>query len=489
MARINTNVSSLISQHNLQKSSADLQVRLQRLSTGLRINRGSDDPAGLIISERLRSEIRGVDKAIDNAERASNVISTAEAALAEVSELLNSIKALTVEAANVGALSKEEIEANQLQVDSAIDSITRIASTTSFAGLKLLNGSMDYVISGLATSAITDATVFSANFGTASSLPVSVEVVASAQLGGLYLSTGATTLPSALTVELAGNLGVEVLQFVSGATLSAVAFAVNRVSDSTGVTASVVSGAAAGLSALSFNTSGFGSDQFVSVRQVVGTGGDFFQTFDGQGGSAVQRDTGEDVLALVNGNLALGQGTSVKLNTNTLKLDLKLTDEYAQTTGSAAAQKSFSITGGGATFQLGPSVESSQQVGVGIQSIAANRLGNSVIGFLNTIASGGQNSLTNGKAREASNIIDESITQVSVIRGRLGSFERNTLQTNIRSLQIALENLTASESRIRDTDFAEETSKLARAQVLNNVGTSILATANSTTGNVLALLQ
>jgi len=492
MARINTNVSSLIAQSNLAKANTDLQVRLQRLSTGLRINKGSDDPAGLIISERLRSEVAGIDQAIENAERASNVIATAEGSLSEISDLLNSIKGLTVEAANEGALSQEEIEANQLQIDSAIDSITRIANTTSFAGLKLLNGSLDYITSGVATSAISDVKVFSANFGTATNQPVSVQVIASAEKGGLFVSAGATSFPSAVTLEVAGTKGVQVLQFASGTTLSAAVFAVNQTSDVTGVTAQIVSGAAAGLSAIQFQSSTYGSDAFVSVQKVPGTtGGDFFQTYDavGAGGNAVLRDTGEDVLALINGALALGDGTTVRYNTSNLKLEMNLTEDYAQTTNAAANTKAFVITGGGSKFQLGPTVESAQQVGFGIQSVVANRLGDSVVGFLSSIVSGGDNSLVNGKAREASLIIDEAIEQVSVLRGRLGAFERNTLQTNARSQQIALENITSALSRVRDTDFAEEISQLTRAQVISNVGTSVLATANNSTSNVLALLQ
>ena len=125
MARINTNVPSLIAQNNLGRTNGDLSVRLQRLSTGLRINRGADDPAGLIVSERLRSEMKGIDQAIDNSERASSVIATAEGYLAEVADLLNSVKGLVVEAANTGGVSREEIEANQLQIDSAIDSMKK----------------------------------------------------------------------------------------------------------------------------------------------------------------------------------------------------------------------------------------------------------------------------------------------------------------------------------------------------------------------------
>lgn len=145
MTRINSNIPSLIAQQRLNRSGADLQVRLERLSTGLRINRGKDDPAGLIISERLGTDISNIEQAIKNGERASAVISTTEGALTEITDLLNSIKALAVEAANTGALSDEERAANQLQIDSAIQSITRISNTATFGGLKLLDGSLDYI--------------------------------------------------------------------------------------------------------------------------------------------------------------------------------------------------------------------------------------------------------------------------------------------------------------------------------------------------------
>src|ERR687889_393591 len=154
MARINTNVASLTAQRGLSKTQKSLSETLQRLSSGLRINRGADDPAGLIASEGLRSEIAGITQAVDNSQRASNVISTAEGALSEVASLLLNIKDLVVEAANSGALSAEEIKANQLQVDSAVESITRISNTTTFAGLKLLDGSLGYLTSGVSTTGI-----------------------------------------------------------------------------------------------------------------------------------------------------------------------------------------------------------------------------------------------------------------------------------------------------------------------------------------------
>ena len=128
-----------------------------------------------------------------------------------------------------------------------------------------------------------------------------------------------------------------------------------------------------------------------------------------------------------------------------------------------------------------------------MQSVAASRLGgtdiNGVRYFLDSIRSGQTNSLGAGNPANASDILDAAIVDVSVLRGRLGAFERNTLQTNVRSLEVGLENITASESRIRDADFAAETAALTRAQILTQAGTSVLATANASAQNVLALLQ
>src|SRR3954465_8829877 len=166
MARINTNVASLTAQRGLAKTQKSLSDTLQRLSTGLRINRGADDPAGLIASEGLRSEISGITQAVDNSPRASNVIATAEGALSEVASLLLNVKSLVVQAANSGALSPDEIAANQLQIDSAVESITRISNTTTFAGPHLINGSLDYITSGVNNTDIQALHVAQANFGT-----------------------------------------------------------------------------------------------------------------------------------------------------------------------------------------------------------------------------------------------------------------------------------------------------------------------------------
>ncbi|MGC3967101.1 MAG: flagellin [Pirellulales bacterium] len=148
MTRINTNLSSLTAQHSLKRSNASLETSLSRLSTGLHINTGKDDPAGLIASEQLRSEISSIGQSIKNSERAGNIIATADAALGEVSSLLNDVRSLVQSSANKGTVSTSEVAANQVQVDNALDAITRIAQTTVFAGQKLLNGTKSFSVSG-----------------------------------------------------------------------------------------------------------------------------------------------------------------------------------------------------------------------------------------------------------------------------------------------------------------------------------------------------
>jgi len=475
MARINTNVGALTAQRGLAKSQAALGDTLQRLSSGLRINRGADDPAGLIASESLRSEISGLNQAVDNSTRASNVIATAEGSLQEVASLLLNIKGLVVQAANSGALSPDEVRANQLQVDSAVESITRISDTTTFAGLHLINGSLDYVTSGVNTNVIKALHVQQANFGTNPNIPVTINVITSARTAELEFRASSVT--STVTLELTGNDGVTALTFVSGTAASAIAYAVNRITDNTGVEAALINPANA-TSGLVFKSHAYGSSQFVSVQSQKGT----FVTTDTLG-NAKQRSNGVDAVATVNGALTVGDGLNLKANTTGLDVELKLDSTFG------IGSTSFAITGGGALFQLGAQVTSNQQVNIGIQSVSATKLGDNDVGFLNDIVTGGASSLVSGNDRAASLILERAIRQVAILRGRLGAFEKNTLQTNINSLGIAIENVTSAESSIRDADFAKETSALTRAQVLTQAGTSVLATANATPQSVLSLLR
>ncbi|MFG0243260.1 MAG: flagellin [Phycisphaerales bacterium JB054] len=512
MSRINSNIPSLIAQANLSKNNSELQLRLERLSTGLRINRGADDPAGLIITERIRSDLNGIEQAMRNVERASAVIATTESGLAEVGDLLTSIRALMVESANTGANSEEERAANQLQIDSAIDSITRISNTATFGGLKLLNGSLDYTLSGVDTSEISRAKVNNASLINVDSLEVEVDVLASAQTGGLYYNGGTTppgVLLSSITLEIAGPDGVEVLTFQSGVSLSSVVAGVNKLSAIIGVEASLINGDVN--SGIVFQSAEYGSSSFVSVRRLGGPdpADDGWQTLrfddadeypDTSGGFPwgslidATRDKGRDVSALVNGNLATGKGLNVSVNSQSLGVELLLAEAFA--TDPTATNSTFNITGGGALFQLGPDITAQQQLSIGIGSVAASTLGgvldDGTLHYLSSIKSGGSNSIEasvqRGDFTLASDVVQSAIDDITILRGRLGSIERNGLQTNIRSLQASYENLTASNSVIRDSDFALETSKLTRAQILASSGTTVLQLANQQSQQVLQLL-
>ncbi|TWT97403.1 flagellin N-terminal helical domain-containing protein [Neorhodopirellula pilleata] len=217
MTRINTNVPSLVAQNRLQSSNNDLQQALTRLSTGLRINSGSDDPAGLIASEALRSEITSLGKAISNTRRASQIISTADSALGQVSNLLNDVRGLVVEAANTGALSEDEVAANQLQIDSSLEAINRIAQTTTFQGRKLLSGDLDFLTkAGTNFNNITNLQVDQANLGAIGSLDVSVTVTAAAEQASITIpsipaaiapatSAGSVDLQRVITADAASG--------------------------------------------------------------------------------------------------------------------------------------------------------------------------------------------------------------------------------------------------------------------------------------------
>lgn len=483
MTRINTNVAAFTANRHLGRNYADLTLRLERLSTGLRINRGRDDPAGLIASERLRLDIRGVRQAIDNSQRASNVISTTEGALNEVSALMLDLQALVVEAANEGALTDEEIAANQLQIDSILDSIDRIANTTAFGSLRLLDGTRAYNLSAVPTAAIASISVFAARTPESGPRTVTVRVTQSAQTAQISFigsTAGGTSTTSANTIELRGVVGTEILSFASGATFADIATAINATKGATGVSAVISSpGVASIASAVLINSTGFGSDAFVSVLPVQGS---FVVTGNT---NAKTVDFGQDPGVIIDGQTAQTNGLRADVRSGGIDARLSLTAAFATTLSSAT----FQVTGGGTLFQLGPEVTPNAQVHVGFNSVRTTQLGDAVVGRLYTLRSGGGNDLSSKRFLTAQEVLGVAIDQISSYRGRLGNLQRNTIDTNINSQGITLENLIASESLIRDADLAEELSALTRAQILVQSTQSTLQIANSIPNLVLSLLQ
>ncbi|MGB1707813.1 MAG: flagellin, partial [Rubripirellula sp.] len=571
-----TNVPSLVAQNRLQASNSDLNSALTRLSTGLRINSGKDDPAGLIASEALRSEITGLNKAVTNTRRAGQIITTADSAMGQINSLLNDVRGLVVEAANTGALSSEEIAANQLQIDSSLEAINRIAQSTTFQGRKLLDGSLDYTSTVGTIASVADSSIQSAQLGTSGSLTVDVVVDAAATQASSTVSaagfttaaaandtfvtgtdsititaastgsdfndvqvafvddngggaetavydaaqrtltvtydsasstitdvataittegtftgavvganggdafveptttpttgkTGGEVLNADLVFQLTGSGGAETFNFSAGTSKDQIASAISLVSDSTGVSASVAAGV------LTVTSTDYGSDSLVDLDVISeGTGGTFGASL------SAARSVGTDISATVNGVEADGVANTLSINTSTL--DLSLTVDAGSSTNF-----SFNITGGGATFQLGADVTSTQQASIGIASVSTGQLGGAS-GRLYELGSGQAKSLTNDVGG-AADVIDEVINKVTSVRGRLGAFQSTTLESNLVSLNETAANLQEAESSIRDADFAAESANLTRAQILVQSGTNVLALANQNPQNVLALLR
>jgi len=474
MTRINTNIPSIIAQGQMRTNLNDLNTRLRRLSTGLRINKGADDPAGLIASETLRSEIGGIKQAISNSDRAINMLATTEGSLNEVSSLLLGIKGLVVQMANEGALGPEEIAADQLEIDSILSSIDRIANTTQFAGKKLLNGTLDYSLSGVSTGCLASVQIYSARIPEGAAKGVMVQVTTSAETAQLSFDNTQDTT-SAVTIELAGMRGTDILSFTSGQTFTQMAVSINAITQVTGVSAIVTGGA------LQLNSTDYGTDAFVSVKSINGT---FVHGANAIVAGVTSSDTGVDTGLLVNGQVANGNGLRGEIRTATLDARFYLTAAFAQSSTSTT----FQVTGGGSLFQISPEVSPLGQINIGLASVSTANLGNTVLGYLNTIKSGGANSVEDGSYITAEDIVNEAINQVAVFRGRLGSLEKNQIQTNINSQQVALENVTASESVIRDSDMAVEVSALTRAQILVQATQMTLSVANQQPQMALSLL-
>jgi flagellin len=344
-----------------------------------------------------------------------------------------------------------------------------------------------------------------------------MQVTASAQQGGMFLSMGGTSLNigtgSSFVVEISGSKGSRELSFSSGTSLSKIVDAINTFSDVTGVAASL---AATSATRISLASSDYGSSEFVSVK-VIDDGG-INSTGNGDGSTPSRGiynranadwtnanttisgtfanshngviDYGQDLKGTINGIAITAKGKTARINTDFLDVEMTLSDTQARTLGNVGSGSSpaLYVTGGGADFQLAGKVDIAGKVSIGIRDVSVRKLGNSTVGTLDKLASGKSNNLIAGNVDGAQKIISEAITQVSGLRGRIGAFQKNTVGATIRSLNVSVENTAAAQSVIRDADFASETAQLTRSQILVSASTNILSLANQAPNSALQLL-
>ncbi len=385
MQVINTNVMSLNAQRNLTTSQNSLSTSLQRLSSGLRINSAKDDAAGLAISERFTTQIRGLNQAARNANDGISLVQTAESALGEVTNNLQRIRELAVQSRNA-TNSQSDRDALNTEAQQLMQEINRVASQTSFNGVKLLDGSF------------------------------------SNQAFQIGANAGETISVSGIVDANAGSLGTYTRASVTGAaatTFTAITAGHLTIDGGNGAGAISVGGIGADSSA---------TERANSIRNAVNSVSD-------QTGVYAVNDTATTV------TLVSTSGTGITVAHAGAS-------STAATTGLTAATTNASTSTGFASLDL-----------------------SSVAG-----------------ADTAMQSMDAALNAVNTARSELGAYQRR-FESVVASLQTQSESLSASRSRIQDTDFAAETANLTRSQILQQAGTAMLAQANSAPQNVLSLLR
>ncbi|MHC4089492.1 MAG: flagellin N-terminal helical domain-containing protein [Planctomycetota bacterium] len=473
MALTITNTNTLTLLNIINRTSKAQSDTLTQLSTGLKINRGADDPAGLIAMESLNAELTAVNAAIDNNLRADGMLNVADGAITEISSLLADIEGMVMSSSSEAGISASERAANQAQIDSAIASIDRIVRTTSFNGKKLLDGNLSIRTTGVDSADISNLRVYSrANTSSNTSVSVNVTGAATTASAGIANFGSGEATSGTATLAVTGTLGTATINVASGATQAQVVTAINAAKDTTGVSATGAAGA------IGVNSTGYGSDDFVTVQVLSGGFMD-----DGATMGSVSRSEGTDATVLVNGQTAAVDGLDVNYNSNGLSLSFSLTS----TLNVAGGTSSFTVqAAGGATFQLG--TDATTRSTIGIDTLASYNLGGGDSGgFLRELQSGGAADL-NTDVATALTVVKKAIGDVASSRGRIGGFQRFQVQTSINSLNATKTGLSDARSIIAETDYATATAELNRQSVLLNSGISLLGLANQQASQILSLL-
>lgn len=466
--RINTNTAAMTAFNSLSTTGMSMAQSMTRLSTGLRINSGADDPAGLIAVEGYKKQIGGMDAALRNNQDALNYAKTADGALNEVSSLLRDARSLAV-ANGSSSLDAAQKQANQTQLNNILSSIDRISGSTAFGSRKLLDGSAGAAASVANTTKISSAFVSGSIGGTVmtanGSLDVNVtQAATNATVAGTVTYAAATT---ALTA--AGAFSINGYQFNSsvGETVQNVVDKINAATGNTGVTASYN----ATSKGIDVKSNGYGSDQSVTVTN----GGTAVVLAAGTTTTAA----GVDAAATVTYNY--GTNTATASFTSGKGLNLKDAAGNSISLTSLGGTNTGTITGG---VQI-TAGQSQFQIGGNAGDTASLNLSNFSSNALNL----GAIDITGSSIQTALDSIDSAISTVSTSRGNIGSFMKNTIQSNMNSINVTKTNLTATMSDLADVDVAQEMTNYTKLQILQQSGIAMLSQANSAPQAVLSLLR
>ncbi|WP_066259193.1 flagellin [Neobacillus drentensis] len=529
--RINHNISALNAYHQLSANSASASKNLEKLSSGLRINRAADDATGLAISEKMRAQIRGLDQASRNAQDGISLIQTAEGAMNETHSILQRVRELANQAAN-GTSTTQDKQNIQTEVNQLIDEIDRVAGDTEFNSFKILNGdisktakfaqstggSVDNVVASATAAAGTTTVTMSGplggdresiwqtgvlkdyNTGTAAAtnggtkmtdlgdgtanygLQVGDEISLSAVVGGeikssVYVVTAESTLDDFMS-SVKNALGAADVK-VATAAVGVDALAKGLDGAATTVDSLVISGqlgAANDISSISVkatSSDGIARSAFDTTMS-GGTNGalEQLQVAANKGDFIAQVDVGTDGATAGDGRIAVRSNSVVKVSNLQLsfKDTIKAGDISTITVGSANNTVSIHVgANSGQTLEIG--INSMDSVALGLKSNGVN------ISLMSEVSAEG-----------ALKVLDGAISTVSSERSKLGAIQ-NRLEHTINSLGTSSENLTAAESRLRDVDMANEMMQFTKNNILSQAAQSMLAQANQQPQGVLQLLR
>ena len=358
---IANNVSSINAQNNLSKASRGLSQSIERLSSGIKVNRGADGPAALVISEKQRAQIAGLRQAIDNSEKAVSLVQTAEGALNEINSLLVKVRSLALDSANAGVNDTDALAANQAEISNALITINRVASNTQFGTKKLLDGSAG--VQGTSNDA--DTSVLKATTDTVAGT-YAIAVTTVGERANVTAGTGQT---AALAADETLTINGVAVTLNAGLSQAEVVTRINEFTSQTGAVADVDSGA------LRLRSVAYGSDADISVVSNVAAAANS----TGLGTTALT-DTGVNIAGTIGGTAFTGQGNVLTATSGAAKgLSVRLADDGSDPTQTVTgAQGSVTVIDNSLTFQIGPNQNQTAKVAIG--EVSSSALGVSVSG-------------------------------------------------------------------------------------------------------------
>lgn len=526
-ARVNSNIPAINSHRNLLINNTEQAKVMERLSSGLKINRGADGPAALVISERLRSQTAGLEQAIDNSEAGISLVQTAEAALDEVSASLINARQLAVHAANEAVNDEFMLRANQQEIENILATVNRIAQSTQYGKKNLLDGSKGAsgVVSG-ADLEFVDATQATKSSGATGYDVYIAQAACRAEVGGSVPLTNEIIDKGEQITIIEGSKTVN-FHSIKGETVETNLNVLSAAIKEAGLDIDLIRASEKGTDPntpqnITLRHQQFGSDYTFKVSSstegLLSTKSNIYDTIE----------NGLDVAGEINGEEATGSGQVLTGNTgnsNTEGLAIRykghslpgdshssntVTESYLEQTQVSEIHRgernrlpqmseaelaecigalagTVTVSQNSLVFQIGSNAE--QTTSLALRNMRTSNLGAGVEN-LSGFQSLAEIDVTNAaKAQDTMSILDRALEEVSSTRAEIGAFQKNNLESNLNYLRIAHENVQSAKSIIRDADMAEEMTAFTRNQIMTESATAMLAQANLRGQSVLQLLK